>query len=369
MPRHALLAAAALAALACLPKVASAQPVTGLYIGAGAGGNILQTDPILNSPGQKIHYDVGEAGVASVGWGFGNGFRVELEGDIRHNGIRELTGTSYPTTATGDHYTYGAMVNGFFDLDIRSPYVFPYLGVGAGYAWSQFDQLRAAGQRGQVFSLNDTEGSFSYQGIIGASFPVAPVVGLSLTLEYRFLGTVGDRTYAGSDYVPFSNGLFGPRGPNATLSTRSRIADEYNHSLLLGVRYAFNVPRPPPPPTPAPAPAPVAQPTRTYLVFFDWDRADLTERARQIIGEAAQASQRVQVTRIEVNGYTDLSGTARYNQGLSVRRANAVAAELVRDGVPQNEIVARGFGESNPLVPTAQGVREPQNRRVEIILR
>jgi len=143
----------------------------------------------------------------------------------------------------------------------------------------------------------------------------------------------------------------------------------FDHSALLGVRYAFNQPRPAPPLAPAPAPAPVAQDARTYLVFFNWDRADLTARARQIVAEAAQASTRVQSTRIEINGYTDLSGTARYNQGLSVRRGNAVAAELVRDGVPRSEIVTRGFGESNPLVPTAQGVREPQNRRVEIILR
>ena len=104
-------------------------------------------------------------------------------------------------------------------------------------------------------------------------------------------------------------------------------------------------------------------------MFFDWDRADLTDRARQIIAEAAQATQRVQTTRIEVNGYTDKSGTARYNAGLSVRRAQNVAAELVRQGVPRQAITVQGFGESNPLVPTADGVREPQNRRVQIILR
>jgi outer membrane protein OmpA-like peptidoglycan-associated protein len=114
---------------------------------------------------------------------------------------------------------------------------------------------------------------------------------------------------------------------------------------------------------PAPAPA------RTYLVFFDWDKSDLTARARQIISEAAQASTHVQTTRIEVNGYTDLSGTAKYNMGLSVRRADAVKAELIRDGVSSSEIYTQGFGESHPLVPTAQGVREPQNRRVEIILK
>jgi outer membrane protein OmpA-like peptidoglycan-associated protein len=114
----------------------------------------------------------------------------------------------------------------------------------------------------------------------------------------------------------------------------------------------------------APAPAPA----RSYLVFFDWDKATLTDRARQIVKEAADNSTRVQVTRIEVNGYTDTSGTPQYNQGLSVRRAQAVANELVRDGVPKDIISIQGFGETHLLVPTGPNVREPQNRRVEIVL-
>jgi outer membrane protein OmpA-like peptidoglycan-associated protein len=77
----------------------------------------------------------------------------------------------------------------------------------------------------------------------------------------------------------------------------------------------------------------------------------------------------VQTTHIEVKGYTDLSGTAAYNQLLSVRRARSVEAELVRDGVAEGAISIHGFGESDPLVATAKGVREPQNRRVEIVLR
>jgi OOP family OmpA-OmpF porin len=76
----------------------------------------------------------------------------------------------------------------------------------------------------------------------------------------------------------------------------------------------------------------------------------------------------VQYTRLEVNGYTDTSGTPRYNKGLSERRARTVAAELVRDGVPQNAINVQGLGDTNLLVPTGPGVREPQNRRVEIII-
>ena len=141
----------------------------------------------------------------------------------------------------------------------------------------------------------------------------------------------------------------------------------YNHALLVGLRYSFGVA--PPPAPPPPAPPPVAAPARSFLVFFDWDKATLTDRARQIIREAADNSTRVQYTRIEVNGYTDTSGTPHYNQGLSVRRAKAVEAELIKDGVPANAITIQGFGDTHLLVPTGPGVREPQNRRVEIIIR
>jgi len=96
--------------------------------------------------------------------------------------------------------------------------------------------------------------------------------------------------------------------------------------------------------------------------------ASLTDRARQIIRLAADASTHVQYTQIRVNGYTDTSGSARYNQALSVRRAEAVAAELVRLGVPRSAIAIRGFGETHLLVPTGPNVREAQNRRVEIII-
>jgi outer membrane protein OmpA-like peptidoglycan-associated protein len=114
------------------------------------------------------------------------------------------------------------------------------------------------------------------------------------------------------------------------------------------------------------APAPTEN--KTYLVFFDWDKSSLTPRAIQVIAQAASDSHTNQTTTITVSGYTDTSGTAAYNQGLSVRRADAVATQLVADGVPQNEITSQGFGDTNLLVPTGPGVREPQNRRVQIVL-
>jgi outer membrane protein OmpA-like peptidoglycan-associated protein len=120
---------------------------------------------------------------------------------------------------------------------------------------------------------------------------------------------------------------------------------------------------------PVAAPVPAVTPARSYLVFFDWDKATLTVRARQIIREAADNSTHVQYTRIEVNGYTDTSGTPQYNMGLSIRRADAVKSELIRDGVPVAAIATQGFGETHLLVATGPGVREPQNRRVEIVIR
>ena len=118
--------------------------------------------------------------------------------------------------------------------------------------------------------------------------------------------------------------------------------------MLLGLRYAFNQPRPAPVAAVAPAPAAPA-PARTYLVFFDWDRADLTDRARQIIADAAQNARRVQTTRIEVSGHADRTGTAAYNQRLSVRRAEAVAGELVRNGetLDLNAVIESGKATSD----------------------
>jgi outer membrane protein OmpA-like peptidoglycan-associated protein len=155
--------------------------------------------------------------------------------------------------------------------------------------------------------------------------------------------------------------------PSGSSQVRYQIGD---HAILIGLRYAFGAP-PAPVPLVAPMPTevPAAAPARSYLVFFDWDKATLTDRARQIVADAAAASARIATTRIETNGYTDTSGTPVYNQALSMRRAQAVAAELVKDGVPRGIISIQGFGETHPLVPTAAGVREPQNRRVEIVIR
>jgi len=379
--RIGLLAATILA----VPLAARAEAVNGLYIGAGAGANWLNDTRLrsadigganVNLGKTRQRFDTGFRTVASVGYGFGNGLRVELEGTYFQNSLTRvgrftsgggIGGSNFqplPATVTGDRLKYGGFVNVLYDFDPNVlglgnviPYaVSPYIGLGAGYLQAQNSNVRYQADNQVLIRSTGTDGNFAYQAIVGAAFPISSVPGLSVTAEYRFTGIADNTNFRGQYFAP-------------GVATRAilRESDQYNHSAMLGVRYALNAAPPPPPPV-TPAPAPRVD-SRTYLVFFDWDRADLTDRARQIIAEAAQATQSVQTTRIEVNGYTDSSGTPGYNQGLSVRRAQNVAAELVRLGVPRQAITAQGFGETNPLVPTADGVREPQNRRVQIILR
>lgn len=117
---------------------------------------------------------------------------------------------------------------------------------------------------------------------------------------------------------------------------------------------------------PPPPPPPAVCNTGPFLVFFDWDRFDITAEAATTLDSMAANFPACGNAAVTISGYTDLSGSDRYNQGLSERRAEAVRQYLAGKGLATGAMTARGFGESNPRVPTEDGVREVQNRRVEI---
>lgn len=102
-------------------------------------------------------------------------------------------------------------------------------------------------------------------------------------------------------------------------------------------------------------------------MFFDFDKSDITPEAAAILDRAAQAYQQTGQSSVEIDGHTDTTGSATYNQALSVRRAEAVKAYMANKGIPANQMTTRGFGFTRLLVDTPLGVREPQNRRAEII--
>jgi OOP family OmpA-OmpF porin len=355
------------------------QPISGIYLG-GAGGFNVKASPNVNNitsnvpgaaglttPNTSLSMNLGAAAAGTLGFGLGNGLRLEVQFDYLSNSFSNTstttrrTGVGVSTSASGSEQIWGPMFNVDYDFYGLIPALVPYVGLGIGYQrahLSNFD-TGGTGPLGVSVSSGDTRASFAAQGIVGAAYEISAVPGLALTAEYHILALTGTRTY------------------DATLTTTTaaggtvnrfgtfQLGHDLNNMFLFGVRYAFGAA---PPPAPAPVATPAPAPSRSYLVFFDWDKASLTERARQIIKEAADNSTRVQYTRIDVNGYTDTSGKPQYNQGLSERRAQAVAAELIKDGVPQTAITVQGFGETHLLVPTGPGVREPQNRRVEIII-
>jgi outer membrane protein OmpA-like peptidoglycan-associated protein len=350
---------------------AAAQFASGPYVAGGFGWNLVpDTDLNLDQAGiaalgragyggsGTVGFGPGVAGVLSLGWGFGNGLRLELEGSYRANEADSASGVAGWASIgapAGRQESWGIMGNALLDLGVFGP-VIPYVGVGAGYVVTDWAGVRGISQNGALrMTVNDSDGRFAYQGIAGLAFPVEFAPGLAVTAEYRFLGTLPPRLQA-----RFDNPATG-----ATVAAGTIEPDVFNHSLMLGLRYTLGRGATPA----APAPAAVPQASRSFLVFFDWNRADLTERARQIIGEAVQHARGQRSTRIEVAGHADRSGTVQFNQALSRRRAETVAAELVRRGIAREDIVITALGESQPLVPTADDVREPQNRRVEILVR
>jgi outer membrane protein OmpA-like peptidoglycan-associated protein len=198
----------------------------------------------------------------------------------------------------------------------------PYIGAGAGIGFVDGNS-----------SLGSTV--FAYQGIVG----------LAWNVDTNFRVSIDGRYYGTSNPTVNGNGW-----------------SNNNFSVMLGLTLKFgDSPEAPPPPPPVVAPP-------SFMVFFDWDRSNLSAQALNTIKQAAQAYKSKGNARITATGHTDTSGPEAYNMALSLRRANTVKDALVREGVPATAIAVIGRGEAGLLVKTADGVREPQNRRVEIVI-
>ncbi len=343
------------ATLLGVPAALQAQPIQGLYLAGAVGANFMSDASLTGGPGsgRLVAKAAGIGGYGAIGYGEGGGIRGELELTAFGNNVRpKIPGT----TGGGNNGTYAAFLNIIYDIDLGLP-VYPYIGVGGGYAFTNLASFTTTSSNAAFVARNGDYGSIAGQGIVGVAYPVTE--NLSVTAEYR--GVVkGDERFVGGTLTS---------GGGKQSQSSYNVGNEFNSMVMVGLRYAFGA-APAPAPTPA-APvvvAPAPAPARSYLVFFDWDKADLTARAQQIIAEAAKNANAVKATKIDVAGHADKSGTPAYNQTLSLKRANNVAAELVRLGVPKSEIAITAYGDTRPLVPTAPGVREPQNRRVEIVL-
>jgi OOP family OmpA-OmpF porin len=311
-----LLAAASV--LAVLPVAAVAQEINaqpGFYIGAGGG---LVVPLSSNSTGGNVGWAAG----GTIGYDF-VGPRVSL--DVGY-GQLPLNFNLPGTALNGKAGMLTGLVNLSYDFFPTST-ITPYIGAGAGIAFIDSNT-----------SLGSTQ--FAWDALLGVRYNVDNA--LTFAVEARYVGTTN---------------------PSVTFNGQTFYGQNQNIAFLAGVAYKFNQPQPAPPPPPPPAAA-----APSYMVFFDWDRSNLSDQALNTIRQAAGAYKTKGSARITATGHTDRSGPEAYNMALSLRRANAVKDALVREGVPATAIAVIGRGEANPLVPTADGVREPQNRRVEIVI-
>jgi outer membrane protein OmpA-like peptidoglycan-associated protein/opacity protein-like surface antigen len=331
------------------------------YVGVDGGAMIVEDLALdigaLNDAATldtKKAFDIG--GV--VGYDFG-GFRLESEVSYRNADVSgfnsqtpQLPINSTTTLAPGGSYKVGGnttalsfMVNGLFDFGDDDG-IQGFIGGGVGVARVDLQVVYAPPP-----VLDDSDA--------GVRAPLSD--NWDVGLKYRFFN---------ADKVSLVNRL------GRAVDTRFR-----SHSLMGSLIYNFGgapapvevapppppppYVAPPPPPPPPPPPAPVCN-TGPYIVFFDWDKSNLRPDAASVLDNAVAQYSNCGSAKVMLAGHADKSGTAKYNVGLSERRNDTVRTYLESKGVSSGAIATEAFGETAPLVKTADGEREPQNRRVEV---
>ncbi|HTH95874.1 MAG TPA: OmpA family protein [Stellaceae bacterium] len=342
----------AAALLATVSTAAMADPLVGPYVELGVGANHPNTFS-SNLGGNQWNYNWGISTNLTGGYSFGDqswagngGLRAEFEFGYLQSSVNHYAGASPAVISGGTLKQFSYMVNGLYDFDQLGWPVIPHVGIGAGA--SSVHQGSTSG----VIVAHLQGFRPSVQGIVGVEYPIPGYRGLNLGIDYRYMETFNLHETA-----------------NTPASGHGNLGD---HNILVTLRYTFAAPSAPPAPVPAPAPvaaparAPEAQ--RAFQVFFDFNKSNITAEAAATIQKAAATVKAGHVATINVTGHTDTVGSAKYNLALSQRRAVAVKQQLVADGVSASEIATTGVGKSGLLVPTPDGVREPQNRRAEIVL-
>lgn len=346
MKMRSLLLGAAATLLAV--SASNAQEHNGWYIGLEGGGvwvtdidGVRTFDPDAPGPTTATPFtqgiDTGWAGFLTAGHHFGSNWRWEIEVGYRHN--------DDDNAVAGELTEWSGMLNVLYDIPLGRSFA---LSLGAGAGGDNVEvEIPTNG-------FQDRDWSFAYQGIAGLTVAVSDRI--DLFANYRYLRV---------NEPDLTSRTIGPAG----LTTLS-LDDLEKHTATIGLRYNFGAKAEPPPPVappPPPPPPPPAAP-KEFIVFFGHNKSNLTPEALDVIRQAASAAKEYGSSTITVVGHADKSGSPAYNEKLSLRRAGAVKGALVTEGIEDGKISTSGRGESDPMVPTEDGVREPQNRRVHINL-
>ncbi len=361
--KHILLGTAAAVSIAALAQNNAAMAAhRGWYVGIEGGANWISNDSfkLTGNVGAletgegsttqlgKANFDTGWAVLATIGYAFDNNWRIEAEGGYRHNKLNavvidpgdfgEGAGESI-ANYHGNLNEFSLMANVLYDFHLTDKLSFS-IGAGAGVDNSQLT----------IGPLKDTEWNFAYQGIAGLNYAVTQR--LDLFVDFRYL-VVPNPDYTAS---------FGPIGIHAQ--------DYDKETVTVGLRWDLTADEEPMAAAPPPPPPPPAEPAapRQFIVFFGFNKSNLTAEAHRVVQEAAASAKQYGSATILITGHTDTVGSNGYNMRLSIRRAKATKSGLVAEGVTAGSITTVGKGETELLVQTADGVKEPQNRRATIDL-
>ncbi|WP_271078938.1 OmpA family protein [Aurantiacibacter sp. MUD61] len=348
-------------------------PRRGPFLSVDAGAVLpadFDTDIGADKEDARTSTELGWGVDARLGYDAGR-IRLEIEGSHQSFDADEITSVTrgIPDSATtfatgvqeydGDFSLTAVMANALVDFGDADEAQFA-IGGGIGRSWMDVESAIVGAS---VDHLNTSDNEWAWQLLAEARLPVAERVDLGL--RYRYFSTlefeVEDSAGRATDFELRTHTL----AATLTVYLGGRSEPHAEPVRMLPA------PEPAPPPPPQ---LPRGHPSGFYtscekgpfIVFFNWDESEITPEAAAVLDVAISAYRRCDNIRVMLAGHADTSGPSAYNVRLSERRNAAVRDYLAGGGIPMTEMAAEAFGESLPRVPTADGVRELQNRRVEI---
>jgi OOP family OmpA-OmpF porin len=344
-------------ALTTLPLAALAG--SGPYLGAEGGANFEKSTA-------GASFNTGWVGGLTGGYAFENGLRPELELDFRRNELDAASG------GNGHVKAESAMANLWYDVKTNRglfSVVHPYIGAGLGYA------------RPTVSSpaVNGHDSAFAYQA--GAGFGYDLTRNLTASIDYRFLRTDHNYLAGGEARYQVQSVMAGLRysfgaAPAAAVAVAApaaavaaarepRVIDQDGDGVPDSLDKCPNTPHG----FHVDASGCIVQQTVILRgVNFEFNSDSLTAPSRETLDEVAAALNGQPELNIEINGYTDSVGSAKYNQKLSKKRAEAVRSYLIGKGIKGDKLVARGFGKEHPVASNKTAEGRTENRRVEFVV-
>ena len=307
----------------------------GWYFGLEAGFGRVNETHFAGIANSQIEFDDGIAAMGTVGYAFKNSnWRIEGELGYRDNDVDIFGGKKRGTEGSLEEWS--GMFNALYDFNLNSERWGMSLGAGAGIDNARYTSA--------VDAHDSNDKVFAFQGIAGLTYRVNQH--WDLMLNYRYFNAAQAELQLSAQFAPEE-------------------VDLEKHSITIGFRYGYDDP-----PVIVQPPVVVEPPRgpKEFIVFFGYNKCNITAEADAVLSEAASAAKSGGGASVRIVGHTDTSGSNAYNQKLSDCRANAAKSNLVGKGVSDGSISTMGKGETELMVQTGDGVKEPQNRRASISL-